>query len=58
MYICNIESIDDKFLYKCNKSIAMHLIKEGFMYCSKKNDIYYFYKTDSLLKQIAQKGGD
>lgn len=53
MFILNPENIQNKF--QCDEDLAMRLIREyKIPILSKKQDIYYFSKTDKL-KNILKK---
>lgn len=56
MFILNIEEVNNKKLYSCNKEMSDKLIKNGFNLLSIKDGIYYFLLSEKLKKFIVDGG--
>lgn len=58
LFIININQVDKKNLYKCDKYKSNLLQRNGFSLLSIDGDDYYFTMTKELYKFLNPEGGD
>lgn len=58
MFIINIEDINKKNMFICNKEYSEYLNSNGFCLLGIDKEKYFYYKTDELNFFLRRNGGD